>query len=215
VIHLFAGASLPPLDGETAARFVRYPPARRGDLDRLRKTEKPATVLLIDGLFSQTLAVSPAECRQLVEAGWIVVGAASIGALRASDLWPIGMIGVGEVYELYRMGVLRSDDEVASALHPDDNRELTAPLVQVRAVLAQLRREGLLEDDGLSACLQAAREIHFLERSWTACLALWERNIVSAEAVTRASVLAKDPIHHPKIRDAQHAVRLVMAGVWL
>ena len=46
-------------------------------------------------------------------AGTQVFGAASMGALRAAELAPFGMIGVGAIFAAYRDGRLTGDDEVA------------------------------------------------------------------------------------------------------
>ena len=49
-----------------------------------------------------------------------VFGSASMGALRAAQLWPFGMEGVGVIFESYRDGKLEDDDEVAMTHGPSE-----------------------------------------------------------------------------------------------
>ena len=53
-----------------------------------------------------------------------VVGGASMGALRAAELYPFGMEGVGEIFEWFRDGVIEADDEVA-VIHSSAENLLT------------------------------------------------------------------------------------------
>src|SRR5471032_2204112 len=69
------------------------PPIRRGDMEAL----PPAVtdVLIIDGVFHSTLAVSAREILGALRRGIRVYGSSSMGALRAAELHTYGMIGVG------------------------------------------------------------------------------------------------------------------------
>ncbi|MEV7304560.1 TfuA-like protein [Streptomyces clavifer] len=72
-----------------------------------------------------------------------VIGAASIGALRAAELAPYGMLGVGSVYAAYHRGDITADDEVAVGQAPDGQWEaLTWPLVNLRSVLRLAQEAG-------------------------------------------------------------------------
>src|SRR5688572_24185459 len=73
------------------------PPARRDDLYRAREGGAWG-FLLIDGVFMQDDAVSPREVVDVLDDGALVVGAASMGALRAADCWPAGARGIGLIY---------------------------------------------------------------------------------------------------------------------
>jgi hypothetical protein len=54
-----------------------------------------------------------------------VSGAASMGvALRAAELHPYGMIGIGRAYRLFRRGLLTDDDELAVIHAPEGHRVL-------------------------------------------------------------------------------------------
>ena len=58
----------------------------------------------------------PSEVVAALRDGARVLGAASMGAIRAAECWPAGMQGVGAVYSLYRLGVISDDDEVGYGL---------------------------------------------------------------------------------------------------
>ncbi|HCU97270.1 MAG TPA: hypothetical protein DHU96_33000, partial [Actinobacteria bacterium] len=91
---VFAGPSL----GEAHARAalpgaVILPPARCGDVLSVLRL-RPAAIVLIDGLYDTTPAPWHKELLWALEARVPVVGAASMGALRAAELDRFGMIGV-------------------------------------------------------------------------------------------------------------------------
>ena len=69
-----------------------------------------------------------------------------MGALRAVELEPFGMIGIGRVFEAYRRGFLEGDDEVAVLHGPAEigYPTLTEALVNFRASLEQARDMGLV-----------------------------------------------------------------------
>src|SRR5581483_2813112 len=70
-----------------------------------------------------------------------VYGSASIGALRAAELAPFGMVGVGRIFEAYRDGRLEDDDEVAVVHGPAEHafQVHSEALVNLRATLAAAR----------------------------------------------------------------------------
>jgi hypothetical protein len=169
---VFVGPSLEAGAVRRAAPGARVePPAARGDLSRLR-AEGASTFLLIDGTFAHRLAVSPREVVDALAAGCRVIGAASLGAIRAAECHPAGMEGVGAIQLLYRWRVISSDDEVAVATEPDrGHRASSVALINVRfAVLAALRR-GWLDRNEAAAVLTAARGLYFSERRWPAIFA--------------------------------------------
>ncbi|PTT86423.1 tfuA protein [Pelomonas sp. HMWF004] len=112
------------------------PPVAQGDV--LRAVARGCqSLVVIDGVFEQTPAVWHKELLFAMSQGVRVIGAASMGALRAAELDRFGMEGVGWVYRQYAEG-LRDDDEVA-LLHTDAElgyANLSVPMIQVRHVLA-------------------------------------------------------------------------------
>ena len=200
MLVVFTGPSL----GADAARRAlpwaqTHPPACRGDVTAA-VAEGGSTILLLDGGFAHRLAVSPGEIVAALRSGVRVIGAASLGAIRAAECHPAGMEGVGAVQRLYRVGVLRDDDEVAVATEPEHgHRAVSLALVNVRfAVLCGLRA-GLLDRDRAAALLTAARERHFSERHWPA---VFRDAGVHPSSELRALCLGYDV----KRRDAERAV---------
>jgi TfuA protein len=212
---VFAGASLGGLDERRRERIDWRPPVRRGDLERLLREERPGTAIIIDGIFGAYLSITPTECRKLLNAGWRVVGSSSMGALRASELWSVGMIGIGEIFTLFRLGTLRSDADVAVALNPKTFEEVTASVVHVRAVLSLLEQSGDIGGAFSRRLLLAARGIHWFERSWEDIVAVWGRAGLDPATGARALALARDPALNPKQRDARLAVACVLARRWV
>ncbi|HEX2642765.1 MAG TPA: TfuA-like protein [Thermoanaerobaculia bacterium] len=145
-------------------------PIRRGDLYRDREAGS-AVFVILDGVFFQQDAVSPREIVDVLADGALVVGAASMGALRAAECWPAGMQGMGTIYRLFRRGSLTSDDEVAVVFSPEEHEILSVPLVNVRHAAARAIRQGWLDRGGAEGLVRAAEETFYMERRWPDLLA--------------------------------------------
>ena len=113
-IVVFLGPSL-SVDEARCALPARYlGPARCGDVLRARRLH-PRAIAIVDGLFARTAAIWHKEILLALDDGISVFGASSMGALRAAELLPFGMVGVGRIFEAYRDG--RTDDS-AALRHP-------------------------------------------------------------------------------------------------
>jgi hypothetical protein len=168
----FLGPSLPADAARRLGSLRVLPPARAGDVLAVLPS-RPLAIALVDGLFDTTPSVWHREILAALEAGVAVFGAASLGALRAAELWSQGVIGVGQVFGWYRDATLVDDDEVA-LLHADAEhgfRPLTLPLVQVRAAALAARQAGALDGRTAAALVRAAGRLHYTERTWPAVLA--------------------------------------------
>lgn len=164
-IPVFAG---PSLAGWTAAApFVRLPPAGAGDMLRLL-AGPPCTVVLIDGVFDARPAVWHKEILVLLARGFRVVGAASMGALRAAELDDFGMIGCGAVYRAYADGRITGDDEVAVLHAPAalGGRPLSLAQVNVRAALCRAVRARRLSVAAARRLRGISAGIHYKDRDW-------------------------------------------------
>src|SRR5436305_8306237 len=92
---VFVGPSIPLARARLSLPDAEYrPPIRRGDLDGIAPG---AVVGVIDGVFAQTLAISPGEIREAIDSGVAVYGAASMGALRAAEVPAV--VGVWRIFE--------------------------------------------------------------------------------------------------------------------
>ncbi len=120
---------------------------------------------LIDGVFFQSCSVAHKEILHALEKGVRVVGASSMGALRAAEMDVFGMEGIGEIYMLYHRGALESDDEVALIFDPLSLQPLSEPLVNIRHKLGLARREGMIDSTMEEALLGIARSLYFPKRN--------------------------------------------------
>ena len=160
----------PSCDRATAREILDAdyrPPAKRGDI--AEAANAGARIIgLIDGVFFQDCAVAHREILAALRAGVRVVGASSMGALRAAELDSLGMEGVGEIYRAYREGRFVADDEVALLFDPETFVPLSEPLVNIRATLQQAFSCGVIDADTAGALLAAARGLYFPERTYDA-----------------------------------------------
>ena len=207
---VFLGPSLPLAEARGICPDAEFhPPIRFGDLYALG-CEAPGQALIIDGVFHDSTPVWQREILDALRAGWQVLGAASMGALRALELEPYGMIGLGTVFDWYRTGRIEGDDEVAllHGIAEMDYRPLTLPLVDVRHVLARLETEGELAPDQVSAVLSEFKCMGHEIRTPSALLALVRAR--GGDAALVRGQLA-DSRHSLKAEDARLALR-VLAG---
>jgi hypothetical protein len=134
--------------------------------------ERPAVVVLVDGMFDRWPAIRHKELIHLMAAGIPVVGGASMGALRAAELSDFGMLGVGEIYRAYARGQLMGDDEVAVLHGPRDLgwAALTEPLVNVRATLLAAVRRRVIGISTARLLLTTAADMFYKTRTWASLL---------------------------------------------
>lgn len=169
---LFAGPSVHGCRFEHPTVSVR-PPASHGDLQAA--VLQGATVIgLVDGLFESIAAVWHKEILFALSEGVTVLGAASLGALRAAECQTFGMIAVGEVARRYARGELDDDAAVAQIHGPAELGfvPLTEALVDCEAAVTALGRSGVLLESEAAALLASARALFFKERTWQAVLGL-------------------------------------------
>jgi hypothetical protein len=164
---IFVGPSMPLATIRSGlGNATILPPIRRGDLYRAREAGGDV-FLILDGVFTHHLAVSPREVIDVACDGATVVGASSMGALRAAECWPVGVRGVGAIYRLFRRGWLDSDDEVAVITDPDrEYRAMSVALVNVRAAMSRARRRGLVSPSMAENVIAAAAAVFYSDRQW-------------------------------------------------
>jgi hypothetical protein len=97
-----------------------------------------------------------------------VVGAASMGALRAAELGPCGMRGLGAVYRMYASGEIDGDDEVGVLHAPAamGYRARTVALVNLRYAAHVGARTGLVPAAAGKRIVAAAQALPFTFRTW-------------------------------------------------
>jgi hypothetical protein len=168
---IFLGPSLSQDDARQVLDVEYRRPVQRGDIDELL-SDPPDIVGIVDGQFFQNLSVSPKEILRALRAGVTVFGSSSMGALRAVELLPYGMIGVGQIFKLYRSGRVDADDEVAMVFSPSDLRALSVPMVNIRFALRAAAAEGLITQAERRLLLKYSRGLYFPERSYGHLLSL-------------------------------------------
>jgi hypothetical protein len=158
----------PSLDRESAEKILAADyrsPARRGDI--LKAIEDGATIIcLIDGVFHQDSAVAHREILAAVRKEVLVVGASSMGALRAAEMDSLGMVGIGTIYRMFRDKELISDDEVALVFDPVSGYALSEPLINIRFTLQKAELDGILSPNDHAALLAAAQSVFYPQRTY-------------------------------------------------
>ena len=208
-IFVFAGPSLARADAGVPG-LTYLPPAAEGDIYRAT-CEDPRAIALIDGYFEAQPAVWHKEILWAMSQGVHVFGAASMGALRASELWSFGMVGAGVIYRAYRRGVLIDDAEVAVLHGPEElgYPSVSEALVNVRANLSRAQARGILSQAARRLVLQSAQAIYYKDRTWERILAEAVRNGVTADEAAALKSWLKSNSFDLKRRDAGVLIRLV------
>ncbi len=145
--YCFVGPSLPDAPERVAGTGIELlPPVAAGDLGRL-DARAGDVVGIVDGYFHQRGSVRHKEILDLISRGVRVLGASSMGALRAAELDRFGMRGIGRIYADFRDGRLEADDEVTLLHAPEDEgyRPLSEPLVCMRATFAAAAERGVCD----------------------------------------------------------------------
>jgi hypothetical protein len=168
---VFVGPTLPA--AEVSARLpgaTVAPPVAVGEVLALIRRKRIARLAIIDGYFERMAAVWHKELLVALERGVAVWGAASMGALRAAELAPFGMRGVGAIYQGFARGALTADDEVAVAHLPAayGYRATSDALVNLRDGLA---RAPMLSPRLRGQLVELARARFYRERSWAQLIA--------------------------------------------
>jgi hypothetical protein len=204
-VYVYAGPTLPRAEIlNVVPNAVVRPPVAHGDLLCI-PTLPGDVVVLIDGLFHQVASVRHKEILQLLADGVHVVGCSSMGALRAVELHPYGMIGNGVVFELYRDGVIDADDEVA-VIHGEapEYRRMSDSLVVFRYAVAGALEAGEIDSRCAEAIIGRAAALPYAERGWDAVAALCDVDPETREAFARlrAYVAARPERADVKAADA-------------
>jgi hypothetical protein len=200
----------PSLDLVSAAKILSAeyrPPAKRGDI--LTAVADGAGIIgLIDGVFHQDSAVAHREILTAVKKGVTVIGASSMGALRAAEMDTLGMTGIGKIYQMYKDGRLISDDEVALVFDPVSGYALSEPLINIRCTLKKAEAAGLITPADHTALLAAACSVFYPQRTYPKIVAI-AGDIIDAETKDRFLEFAADTPADQKREDAIAALEYI------
>jgi hypothetical protein len=96
----------------------------------------------------------------------IVVGAASLGALRAVELERFGMIGIGKIFELYRTGKVNADDEVAVTFDETSYKLQSEAMIDIRFNLFLAEKRGIISTHIRKMLSHVAKKVYFPLRNY-------------------------------------------------
>ena len=204
-IVVFLGPSLPRDRAEQILKADYRPPAKRGDIFSAAK-DGAEIICLIDGVFFQDCSVAHKEILFALERGTRVLGASSMGALRASELDVYGMEGVGEIFRAYKSGDLVSDDEVALIFDPFTWEPRSEPLVNIRFNLDLALEKGVIDIASRDTLFRSAQSLYFPERTYERMLKAAEGHL-SAKALGRFREFLNNERRDLKMEDALQALQ--------
>jgi hypothetical protein len=154
---------------------------------------------LVDGRFEDVAAVWHKEILHALSAGATVYGAASMGALRAAECHPFGMIGIGKVFERYAFGGLENDAAVAQVHAPAEFGYVafSEAMVTIDATLDAALAAGAITDEEHALIRTKADGVFFKERTWRRIF-----DVVSPD-IDRAAERLRPHIRNIKRDDAE------------
>lgn len=157
------------LDSHDDVEVIYKRPIKRGDLGHDMK-ENPDIIGIIDGVFHQNSSVGHKEILNVISSGVTVVGASSMGALRASELDSLGMTGIGYVYEQYATGKVASDDDVAVMLDSETLEALSEPLINMNYVFTNAVSENIITQEQKDELIKIAKSTFYPKRNYSQTL---------------------------------------------
>lgn len=165
---IFIGPSLGPEKARRILDADYRPPAKKGDLLRLAGLETVVNIVgLVDGLFLQDYPPTPIEVYQLaIKKNMVLVGGASLGALRAVELEKFGMVGIGKIFELYKKGKIHADDEVAVTFSEDRQVLQSEAMIDIRFNLFLAQRKKIIDEVTKRTIAKVAKSTYFPYRNY-------------------------------------------------
>lgn len=174
----------PTLNREEASKILDADyrdPAKKGDFLRLSHTsDEKKYVGFIDGVFLHDYPPSPIEVYHLATRKNIeLIGASSLGALRAVELEKFGMKGIGKIFQLFKNGILNADDEVAVTFVRDKNILQSEALIDIRFNLFLAYKKGIITKQTKKRFVKTAKNIYFPFRNYEDIARLTEKQFPS------------------------------------
>lgn len=174
----------PTLNREEASKILDADyrdPAKKGDFLRLSHTsDEKKYVGFIDGVFLHDYPPSPIEVYHLATRKNIeLIGASSLGALRAVELEKFGMKGIGKIFQLFKNGILNADDEVAVTFVRDKNILQSEALIDIRFNLFLAYKKGIITKQTKKRFVKTAKNTYFPFRNYEDIARLTEEQFPS------------------------------------
>ncbi|HJU78985.1 MAG TPA: TfuA-like protein [Nitrososphaeraceae archaeon] len=161
----------PTLSREEAVKILDADyrdPAKKGDFLMLSQdSDEKKHVGFIDGVFLHDYPPPPIEVYHLATRKNIeLIGASSLGALRAVELEKFGMKGIGKIFQLYKNGVINADDEVAVTFVQGSNILQSEAMIDIRFNLFLAYRKGILTKETKKRFTKIAKSTYFPFRNY-------------------------------------------------
>jgi hypothetical protein len=213
-VIVFIGPTIRPEDADRELDALYVPPVAQGDVYKAA-LQKPRAMGIVDGYFEAVPAVWHKEILWAMSQGIHVFGSASMGALRAAELAPFGMIGVGWIFDAYRRGELEDDDEVAVTHGPAETSfvPLSEAMVNIRRTLRRAETTGIVSAGTAARLTGIAKGLFYKKRCYSLVIERASQIGVSkAELLALRSWLPQGKVDQ-KGEDAREMLRLI--GRWL
>jgi hypothetical protein len=181
---VFLGPTLDHWQAASLAQADFKPPAAMGDITRAVAAHASA-VVLVDGTFESGPSVWHKEILYALSRGIPVIGACSMGALRAAELHSLGMYGFGDVFAKFARGELTDDDEVAVVHGPAETGwiQMSDAMVDVRAIVETAVSQGIVSQAEGELVINHAKSTYFKTRSLSDSLRAALKDIRSTEEI--------------------------------
>ena len=198
---VFLGPTMARAEAMELCDAVYLPPVSQGMIVSEVQRHEPRAILIVDGIFQSEPAVRHKEILWAMAQGVTVLGAASMGALRAAELDRLGMIGVGLIYRWYRRYRFAPDDAVAVLQMPQElgSKAMTLSLIDLLMTFRRAERKKAVAGHERSRLEGAARRLNYRDRTLA--------NVVKAAAVTVDLGLLDHHLVEQKRTDARRALR--------
>lgn len=181
---VFVGPSLPKARDFIPPDIDLRPPACQGDV--MQALADGATAIgLIDGQFAMAAPVWHKELLFALSKNVQVLGASSMGALRAAECAAFGMIGIGKIFQDFASGKRVDDADVALTYGPAElgYPAMSLPLVNVHATIDRISELAMLSEAQCRDLRDAAGRIFFKRRSWKTIAQAADMDIDTLKAV--------------------------------
>lgn len=165
---VFLGPTLSEKKARAVLDAEYMPPAKQGDILSCTLQYQPRIIVLIDGFFHEALSVWHKEIIHALNKNIHVIGASSMGALRAAELSTFGMIGIGKIFDLYHENITRDDDEVVLVHGPKELNyaPLSIPLINLRFTFEKIKKEKILSEELCHISFALFQELFYPERTY-------------------------------------------------
>lgn len=164
---IYTGLSISFEEAKSILDAEYHPPVKRGDIYKLISTRNDIDIIgIIDGVFHQSPAVAHKEILKALNQGIKVIGGSSMGALRACELYPYGMVGVGNIFNDYKNGIIESDDDVAVALNPETLEQMSESWINIKYNLEKAKNNSIINQEQEDELLDIAKNIYYPKRSF-------------------------------------------------